>query len=61
MSVLVHLDRRPGKRFVSEVLEIGAYDPDADHYDFRTVYSPGKTPLKETAYACQKAEYPNGF
>ena len=38
VNVVVQLERRPGKRFVSEVLEIHQYDPDADEYDFSAIY-----------------------
>jgi hypothetical protein len=34
----VHIDRRPGRRFVSEVLAIHCYDLDADEYEFSTIY-----------------------
>lgn len=33
LSILVHLDRRPGRRFVSEVVEISGYNPELDRYD----------------------------
>ena len=29
LNVVIHIERRPGRRFVSEVLEINSYDPDA--------------------------------
>ena len=38
LNVVIQLERRPGRRFVSEVLEINAYDPDADLFDFRPIY-----------------------
>jgi hypothetical protein len=38
LNVVIQLERRPGRRFVSEVLEINSYDPDADLFDFRPVY-----------------------
>jgi len=38
LNVVVQIERRPGRRFVSEVLEINGYDPDADLYDFGAVY-----------------------
>jgi len=38
IEVLVHVERRPGKRFISEVLELRGYNPDADHFDFTPVY-----------------------
>jgi len=34
----VHVDRRPGKRFISQVLELHGYNPDADQFDFTPVY-----------------------
>jgi len=39
LDVVVHIERRPGRRFVSEVLEIDHYDPDTDMFDLRTVYA----------------------
>src|SRR5260221_3579679 len=38
LNVVIHIERRPGRRFVSEVLEINSYDPDADLFDFCAVY-----------------------
>src|SRR5487761_127935 len=38
LNVVVHIERRPGRRFVSEVLAIHCYDPDADEYDFSAIY-----------------------
>ncbi|MGH9739601.1 MAG: CpaF family protein [Candidatus Acidiferrales bacterium] len=38
LNVVVQIERRPGRRFISEVLEINGYDPDADLYDFGAVY-----------------------
>jgi pilus assembly protein CpaF len=37
LNLIVQIDRRPGKRFVSEALEIASYDPSNDHYDLRSV------------------------
>ena len=34
LGVVVQLERRLGRRFVSEVVEINRYDPDLDEYDF---------------------------
>jgi pilus assembly protein CpaF len=34
VNVVVHLERRPGRRFVSEVVEVHGYDPDRDEYNF---------------------------
>jgi pilus assembly protein CpaF len=38
LNVVIQIERRPGRRFISEVLEINGYDPDADLYDFGAVY-----------------------
>ncbi len=38
LNVVVQLERRPGKRFVSEVLEIGGYFPESDRYCFHELY-----------------------
>jgi pilus assembly protein CpaF len=38
VDVIIHLERRPGRRFVSEVLEINGYNPDADLFDYRAIF-----------------------
>jgi pilus assembly protein CpaF len=38
LDIIVQIARRPGIRFVSEVLEIQAYDPETDRYDLRVVF-----------------------
>jgi pilus assembly protein CpaF len=38
LNVLVQLERRPGKRFISEVIEIHGYDSEADRYDLSPVF-----------------------
>jgi pilus assembly protein CpaF len=38
LNVVIHVERRPGRRFISEVLEINGYHPDADLFDFRIVF-----------------------
>jgi pilus assembly protein CpaF len=37
LNIIVQTERRPGKRFVSEVLEIRGYNEPSDHYDLRQV------------------------
>jgi pilus assembly protein CpaF len=39
LNVVVQLERRPGRRYVSEVVEINGYDPDTDKYDFGVIFS----------------------
>ncbi|MGC1231395.1 MAG: ATPase, T2SS/T4P/T4SS family [Candidatus Acidiferrales bacterium] len=39
LNILIQLERRPGKRFVSEVLGIRAYNPDADQYDLISIFT----------------------
>jgi pilus assembly protein CpaF len=38
LNVIVQIDRRPGRRYISEVLEINSYDPDADLFDYCAVF-----------------------
>lgn len=38
IEVLVHVERRPGRRFISEVLELKRYDPDSDLFEYAVVY-----------------------
>jgi pilus assembly protein CpaF len=38
LNVVVHLERRPGRRYVSEVVVINGYDPDADLFDCGTIF-----------------------
>jgi pilus assembly protein CpaF len=42
VNVVVHLVRRPGRRFVSEVVEIHGYDPDRDEYNFGFIFDSHK-------------------
>jgi pilus assembly protein CpaF len=39
LDVVVHIERRPGRRFISEVLEIDHYDPDTDLFNHSVVYA----------------------
>ena len=41
LNVIIQLERRPGRRFVSEVLEINGYSSEADHYNVRQVLAAG--------------------
>jgi pilus assembly protein CpaF len=38
LDIIVQIARRPGIRFVAEVLEIQAYDPETDRYDLNVVF-----------------------
>jgi pilus assembly protein CpaF len=38
LNLMAQLERRPGERFVSEVLEIKRYDSENDRYEFSHVY-----------------------
>jgi type IV secretory pathway ATPase VirB11/archaellum biosynthesis ATPase len=38
VNVVVHSERRPGRRFVSEVVEIHGYDPDRDEYNYGFIF-----------------------
>jgi hypothetical protein len=39
LNVLIQIERRPGRRSISEVLEINSYDPDADLFNFCAIYA----------------------
>ena len=39
LNVLIQLERRPGKRFIAEVLELRGYNPEADRYDLFPIFS----------------------
>ena len=45
VNVVVHLERRPGRRFVSEVVEIHGYDPDRDEYKCSFIFDSHKEAL----------------
>ncbi|MBZ5526110.1 MAG: Flp pilus assembly complex ATPase component TadA [Acidobacteriia bacterium] len=38
LDIIIQIERRPGTRFVSQVLEIGGYDPEVDRYDLHTIH-----------------------
>jgi pilus assembly protein CpaF len=38
LNVVVHIERRPGRRYVSEILEVNGYEPDADLFDYGAVF-----------------------
>src|SRR6202034_2040468 len=38
LNVIVQIERRPGRRYISEVLLISGYDPDADLFDYGAVF-----------------------
>ena len=39
LDVIVQIERRPGMRFVSEVLQLRGYEPEADRYDLTQIYA----------------------
>jgi len=38
VNVVIQLERRPGRRFVSQVVEIRGFDPDVDEFDMKTIF-----------------------
>ena len=44
LNVVVQIERRPGRRFISEVLEINSYDAEVDRFDFRAIHTAPKEP-----------------
>ncbi len=39
LNLLVHIERRPGRRFVSEVVTIVGYNPEQDRYSFEQIFT----------------------
>jgi pilus assembly protein CpaF len=39
LNLLIHVDRRPGRRFVSQVLKIKGHDPEQDRYAFDRIFA----------------------
>jgi pilus assembly protein CpaF len=44
LHVVIQIERRPGRRYISEVLEINSYDPDADLFDYCAIYQRQEIP-----------------
>jgi pilus assembly protein CpaF len=38
LNVVIHIQRRPGRRFISEVIELSGYDPDIDLFNYSIAY-----------------------
>ena len=38
LNLIVHIERRPGRRFVSEILEVQKYNLEGDVYDLAPVF-----------------------
>jgi len=38
LNVVVHLERRPGRRSISEVVEVRRYDPDSDLFECNSIF-----------------------
>jgi pilus assembly protein CpaF len=38
LNIIIQIERRPGARFVSEVIEVSAYNPELDSYDLQPIY-----------------------
>jgi Flp pilus assembly CpaF family ATPase len=38
LNAIVHLERRPGSRFISEVVELHSYNPDADLFNYCAIF-----------------------
>jgi pilus assembly protein CpaF len=44
LHVVIQIERRPGRRYISEVLEINSYDPDGDLFDYCAIYQRQEAP-----------------
>jgi pilus assembly protein CpaF len=52
LNVVVQIERRPGKRYVSEVLGLHGYEPDTDRFHFHAISEGshcGSTPCTNTS------------
>ena len=58
LNIIVQIERRPGYRFVSEVLEIQSYEPDQDRYELRNLY---RSPEQLTKRGGRSAESSQKF
>jgi hypothetical protein len=38
LNVVIQIERRPGRRLISEVLEIHGYNPDSDLFDCSAIF-----------------------
>jgi pilus assembly protein CpaF len=49
LNVIIQLERRPGRRFVSQILEVQAFSAERDQYEFNPIYDEKSIPqsLKE--------------
>jgi pilus assembly protein CpaF len=50
LNIVLQMERRPGVRFVAEVLEIVGYDPDIDRCRYRIAYHPPSATHKARAH-----------
>ena len=44
LHLIVHIDRRPGRRFVSEILQVKKYNPETDLYSLTPVFARKEEP-----------------
>jgi pilus assembly protein CpaF len=44
LNLLIHVERRPGRRFVAEVLRIAGYHPEHDRYAFEPIFTGEQLP-----------------
>jgi pilus assembly protein CpaF len=49
LHLIVHIERRPGHRFVSEVLELRGYSPESDRYDLDPIFIRKENSCRQTA------------
>jgi pilus assembly protein CpaF len=44
LNVIIQLERRPGRRYVSQILEVQAFSAERDQYEFNSVYDEKSIP-----------------
>ena len=56
LHVVIQIERRPGRRYISEVLEINSYDPDADLFDYCATYQDDAATAAAKAFRIPEAD-----
>jgi pilus assembly protein CpaF len=52
LNLIIQIERRPGRRYVSEVLNIRGYDPEVDRYDLEPLYECSDRASSPCTIAC---------
>jgi pilus assembly protein CpaF len=61
LDVVVHVERRPGRRLISEVIEIKSYEPDTDRFDHCCMYEEPETRMTQPTPQLRKDVSPKDY